>query len=114
MVAPASTGFRYSGDLGALLQAVKAACRESSLAVKDEQVEEDAFKVTAIQSTNFMSTNWPVTLEVGAERTGDGYAITIRGESDLWSFTQRANNKLRAEHLAEMIRSQLGSGPPRQ
>ena len=108
MVAPASTGFRYAGDLGELLNAVRNACRESSMQLKDEATAGDAFTVTAVQQTNFLATNWPVTLTVSAERAGDGYAVTIRGESDLWSFTQRANNKLRTEHLAEMIRRQVG------
>ena len=107
MVAAASSGFRYAGELDALLAAVRHACQESSMRLKDERTQEDAFIVTAVQETNFLATNWPVTLTVSAERAGDAYAVTVRGESDLWSFTQRANNKLRTEHLAEMIRRQV-------
>lgn len=105
--APASTGFRYAGELDRLLVAVRHACRESSMRLKDELAEGDTFTVTAVQETSFLSTNWPVRLTVSAEPAGDGYAVTVRGESDLWSFTQRANNKLRTEHLAEMIRRQV-------
>ena len=108
MVDAASAGFRYAGDLGTLLDAVRVACRETSMRLKEERTEDDAFTVTAVQELNFLSTNWPVTLTVSAERTGEDYAVTVRGESDLWSFTQRANNKLRTEHLAEMIRKQVG------
>ena len=104
MVASASAGFRYAGDLQALFIGVKEACAQSSLGVKGAEVDGDGFKLTAVQETNFLATNWPVTLTVAAQRSGDGYAVTVRGESELWSFTQRANNKLRTEQLAETIR----------
>ena len=114
MVAAASAGFRYRGELPRLIEGVKEACRESSLQVKEEKLEADGFALTAVQETNFLSTNWPVTLVVTAERAGEDYAVNVRGESDLWSFTQRANNKLRTEQLAEAIRRRLGAGPSPQ
>ena len=110
MVAAASAGFRYSGDLQALLIGVKEACAHSSLGVLDAKLEQDGFTLTAVQEKNFLATNWPVTLTVAAERAGDGYAVTVRGESELWSFTQRANNKLRTEQLAETIRRTVSNG----
>ena len=109
MVAPASAGFRFAGDLEALRAAIAEACRQSSLTVKSEEVEDDRLTLTALQETNFLATNWPVTLTVAAQRAGDGYAVTVRGESELWSFTQRANNKLRTEQLAETIRKVVTS-----
>jgi hypothetical protein len=114
MAAPASSGFRFEGELDALRAAITEACRQSSLTVKCEKVEQDQLTLTALQETNFLATNWPVTLTVAAQRSGDGYAVTVRGESELFSFTQRANNKLRTEQLADTIRKQLGSGPARQ
>ena len=97
-------GYSFKGQLSNLLAGVRKSCEKMSLEIKDSTINNYGFSVTAAQKTNWLSTNWPVKFVVEAEQIGDTFALFIKGDSSLGSFTQGSNNHAKAQELLSLIK----------
>lgn len=101
----AISSFKFAGDLSALHQATQTACERMSLKVKAGDLTESGFLIKASERMKWLTTNWPVSFKISAEKVGSEWAVIVAGGSSMGSITQDHNNQQKAAELANLIKT---------
>lgn len=97
--------YRYRGELSKLLKGVKTACEKMSLIVKEENVSEHSFSITAANEMRWLSSTWPIKFSIEAELVDESYVLLVQGGSFMSSTAaQSANNQVKIQEFLSLIK----------
>jgi len=97
--------FRYSGDIVGLKKAALTACERMGLKLKSETQTDAGLNIEAGEKMKWLTTNWPVSFNVSAEKVGDDWAVIVTGGARMVSITQDTNNQQKAMELCNLIKT---------
>lgn len=89
-------------------RACKTICNNAKMVIKDSYSSDTAFFISAAEKISWVSTSWPVKLDIKASYHNDSLIIDIASSSPWGSLTQGRANIQKLDSFVESLQAYLG------
>ena len=97
--------YRYNGELNILVGAVEKSITRMDLKIKNKSITDNSFYFSLSEKMRWLSTCWPVHLDIKAEKSGEMIDLNIQAWYQLYSITQVKHTQKKAQEFLDLVKN---------
>ena len=99
--------YRYDGELSILVSVVEKSISQMNLIVKNKSITDNSFYFSLSEKMRWLSTYWPVHLDIKAEKSGTIIDLNIHAWYTLYSIIQTKHTQKKAQEFLDLVKYYL-------
>lgn len=99
--------YRYDGELSILVSVVEKSIAQMNLIVKNESITDNSFYFSLSEKMRWLSTYWPVHLDIKAEKSGKTIDLNIHAWYTLYSIIQTKHTQKKTQEFLDLVKYYL-------
>lgn len=99
--------YRYEGELSILVSVVEKNITQMNLIVKNKSITDNSFYFSLSEKMHWLSTYWPVHLDIKAEKSGKMIDLNIHAWYTLYSIIQTKHTQKKTQEFLDLVKYYL-------